>query len=86
MKNAIFWDVTPCGSCRNQCFGSMLQLLVTDNILFTLMMEAIRSSEISVLIRAAGCYIPKDGIHQRYLCLSACVYILCAYTCTVKGI
>jgi hypothetical protein len=20
-KNAIFWDVTPCGSCKNRCFG-----------------------------------------------------------------
>jgi hypothetical protein len=20
MKNAIFWDVTPCGSCKNRCF------------------------------------------------------------------
>jgi hypothetical protein len=21
MKNAIFWDAMPCGSCTNQCFG-----------------------------------------------------------------
>jgi hypothetical protein len=21
MKNAIFWDVTPCGSCKNRHFG-----------------------------------------------------------------
>jgi hypothetical protein len=21
MKNALFWDVTPCGSCKNRCFG-----------------------------------------------------------------
>jgi hypothetical protein len=21
MKNAVFWDVTPCGSCENRCFG-----------------------------------------------------------------
>jgi hypothetical protein len=21
MKNAVFLDVTPCGSCKNQCFG-----------------------------------------------------------------
>jgi hypothetical protein len=20
MKNIVFWDVTPCGSCMNQCF------------------------------------------------------------------
>jgi hypothetical protein len=23
MKNAIFWDVIPCGSCKNQHFGGM---------------------------------------------------------------
>jgi hypothetical protein len=23
MKNAVFWDVTPCGSCKNQCFGGI---------------------------------------------------------------
>jgi hypothetical protein len=23
MKNTIFWDVTPCGSCRNRRFGGM---------------------------------------------------------------
>jgi hypothetical protein len=22
MKN-VFWDVMPCGSCKNQCFGGM---------------------------------------------------------------
>jgi hypothetical protein len=21
MKNAVFWDVAPCGSCKNQRFG-----------------------------------------------------------------
>jgi hypothetical protein len=21
MKNAVFWDVTPCGSCKNRLFG-----------------------------------------------------------------
>jgi hypothetical protein len=21
MKNAVFWNVTPCGSCKNRCFG-----------------------------------------------------------------
>jgi hypothetical protein len=46
----------------------VLQLLVTANvapssvILFTLMMEAIRSSETSSLTRATRRHIPEDGI------------------------
>jgi hypothetical protein len=23
MKNGVFWDVTPCGSCKNQSFGEL---------------------------------------------------------------
>jgi hypothetical protein len=26
MKNAVFWDVTPCGSCKNRYFGEMYRL------------------------------------------------------------
>jgi hypothetical protein len=25
MKNGIFWDVTPCGSCKNRRFGGTYQ-------------------------------------------------------------
>jgi hypothetical protein len=48
MKNAVFWDITPCGSCKNRCFGgtyrlylqvvficSGLRLLVTANVVPT---------------------------------------------------
>jgi hypothetical protein len=54
MKNAVFWDVIPCCSCKN-CH--VLQLLVTANIfpispILVLMMDVMRSSEISVLTRA----------------------------------
>jgi hypothetical protein len=48
-------------------------LLVTANviptspILVTLMMEAIHSAETSVLIRATGSHIPKDGILHSHL-------------------
>jgi hypothetical protein len=80
MKNAVFWHVTPCGSCKDRLFGgtyryhrqgdknqgaennafvlSLLLLLVTANIapsspiLVTLVMEAIRFSETSILTRA----------------------------------
>jgi hypothetical protein len=26
MENAVFWDVTPCDSCNNKCFGGMQRL------------------------------------------------------------
>jgi hypothetical protein len=47
MENAVFWDVTPCGSCKKRFFGgtywlyhqgdrvflrSVLRLLVTANV------------------------------------------------------
>jgi hypothetical protein len=88
MKNAVFWDVTSCGSCKNRHFGgtyrlhhqgtrcgelviaflrSVPRLLITANvsslpILVTLMMEAIRSTETSVLARATRRSIPEDTI------------------------
>jgi hypothetical protein len=83
MKNAVFWHVTPCGSCKERRFGGTYQLYdqgdkngstrnnvsislqpkhdakicyVTTNVcsspsLVTLMMEAISSSEMSVVTR-----------------------------------
>jgi hypothetical protein len=55
---------------KNRRTSSVLRLLVTANvvpsspILVTLMMDAIRSSETSVLIRASRRHIPEDGIHH----------------------
>jgi hypothetical protein len=47
MKNAVFWDVTLCGSCK---------------ILVTLMMEAIIPCEMSVLTRTTRRHITEDDI------------------------
>jgi hypothetical protein len=51
VKNGVFWDVTPCGSCKNRRFGGTCRLLVaacvvpSSPILVTLMKEALGSSE-----------------------------------------
>jgi hypothetical protein len=28
MKNAVFWDVTPCGSCKNRQFGGRIASII----------------------------------------------------------
>jgi hypothetical protein len=71
MKNAVFWDVPPCGSCKNRRFGRkyrLAALLVADNVILnspiivTLMMEAMRSSETPVLTRATRRNISGNGV------------------------
>jgi hypothetical protein len=70
VKDSVFWDVMPCGPCKDRRFGGMVHasVVVTANvvhslpILVTLIMEAIRSSETSVLTKATRHKIPQDGI------------------------
>jgi hypothetical protein len=67
-KNPAFWDVVKlCGPCKNR------RLLVTANavpsslIIPTLMIEAILSSETSVLRIATWRHIPGDGILHSHV-------------------
>jgi hypothetical protein len=75
MKNDVFWDVTPCSSCKSRRFGGIfrlhhegdvLRLVLTADvpnwlILITLLM-VIRSSETSDLTRATGRVVPSCAV------------------------
>jgi hypothetical protein len=78
IKDAVFWGVTPYGSCKNRSFGETYRLhqqgeknrrVTAPNllILFTPMMVTMRSSETRVLTKATRPHIPEDGIPFNHL-------------------
>jgi hypothetical protein len=34
LKNGVFWDVTPCGSCKNRHFGGTYRLFHQGDLVF----------------------------------------------------
>jgi hypothetical protein len=63
MKNAVLWDVTPCGSCTLRAsVANCCYFVPCSPILVALMTEAIRSSETSGLTRATRRNISENGI------------------------
>jgi hypothetical protein len=72
MMIIIFWEMTPCGSYKSisrvaVLYKSLLFRSVPARLV-TLKMEAIPSTETSVLITATRRHLPEDDNHQDKMC------------------
>jgi hypothetical protein len=79
MKNAVFWDVTPCDSCKNRRFGGAYGLRHQDDKICELgtMLQFADSchpddggdmiSETSDFTRATWCHIRENRILRKQI-------------------
>jgi hypothetical protein len=71
VKNAVFWDVMPRGSCKNQRFGGMEHLHHKGDKICELGMTLAVTSNQHMLqrnTRATWRNIPKNGILHSHCC------------------
>jgi hypothetical protein len=70
-KNAVFWNVKPCGYCKNRRFGETYRLRIVLGLLVTadvVPRSQISSPDTSVLTRTTRYNSAEDGIlHLNYL-------------------
>jgi hypothetical protein len=69
MKNAVFWNVTPCSFCVNRRLGGSYRLHLQGRRiceLGTSVTEAIRYSETSDYTKSTRRHIPEDILHGTY--------------------
>jgi hypothetical protein len=71
-KNAVFWDVAPCRSCVNQCFGGTYHLHLKSRKIGdrgTSMSRLLQSAVYSHTHMHDSMYVPM------YVCVCVCAYV-----------